>query len=397
MHDLTTTFRLLDVRHAQPSREKVWFDSFRVTNSLSAVRRILQESPDLGALVNNTAHPGGAPVLLIVCEEGPLEVVDFLLGQEPDLEAKDSHGKTALLAAADYGYGQSVCRLVDAGARIDVRDSNGQSFREKVSKVLRSQREYLGWDIRFDGVNNNAGRSHRQKREREISALQSLVEYYAIHEAQAFTERQRRTRCDIYGLSQAEQFMNDCGITRRGTICHMLQGISATPTSNIWKTVACLVRGTALPYTLAVSGYAVDLYGGRDGALDRPRWMKMVFRLASLVDHTLPVHQHDVEDHLGSYFACHTEKQLLAFALWTHSTMLADAEQQGDLGVCETPSLSMLPMEIFIGRPAQETAYVCDDCAKFCGKLAGKLSSNLSHFVVDRDGVTTSQSWQPSA
>jgi len=95
----------------------------------------------------------------------------------------------------------------------------------------------------------------------------------------------------------------------------MLQRISATLTSSAWKTVACLVRGTALSYTLAVSGYAADLYGGRDGALDRSRWSKMVFCLASLVDHTLPIHQHDEEDHSGSYFTYHAEKRLLAFAL----------------------------------------------------------------------------------
>jgi len=36
-HDLTTTFQFLNVRHAQLSRRKVWFDIHCVTNSLSAV------------------------------------------------------------------------------------------------------------------------------------------------------------------------------------------------------------------------------------------------------------------------------------------------------------------------------------------------------------------------
>jgi hypothetical protein len=61
-------------------------------------------------------------------------------------------------------------------------------------------------------------------------------------------------------------------------ISEMLRKMARTPGSSEWKTIACLARGTVLPYTLAVSGYSDGPFGSHDGALDRPTWTQKVFQ-----------------------------------------------------------------------------------------------------------------------
>lgn len=128
----------------------------------------------------------------------------------------------------------------------------------------------------------------------------------------------------------------------------MLRRISETPLSSDRTSVGCLTRGTALPYTVAVSGYTSGIFGTRDGALDRLLWLERVFQLAGLIDHSLPANSYDEPSHPGSSNACHVEKQLLAYVVWVHSAALGDEDERESLSVYEAPSPSRLPLEVFV-------------------------------------------------
>jgi hypothetical protein len=125
------------------------------------------------------------------------------------------------------------------------------------------------------------------------------------------------------------------------------------PLSDDRKTVACFARGIAFPYTFAVSVYKRGLFGFHDGALDCPTWRKNIFQLANLLDHDLERHPLDKEGRPDSLYTCYVEKQLLAFMLWNHTTVMGDVEEKAQLDRCEPSSLSKLHVDIFIWKPAK--------------------------------------------
>lgn len=75
------------------------------------------------------------------------------------------------------------------------------------------------------------------------------------------------------------------------------------------KTVACLARGTVFPRNFAVSGYSTSV---PDGTLHSPTWKQHVFDLANVIGHDLKADYCDETGKIGSFLACHSEKQLLA-------------------------------------------------------------------------------------
>ena len=62
------------------------------------------------------------------------EVIRMLLGAGADIEAKESHGGTALMAAAWIGHLPAVETLLEAGADVNVRDNYGDTALRKAKK-----------------------------------------------------------------------------------------------------------------------------------------------------------------------------------------------------------------------------------------------------------------------
>jgi ankyrin repeat protein len=58
-------------------------------------------------------------------EAQAIEAIDIMLGQGLDVNAADSRGRTALHGAALLGHDEVVQALVERGARLDIRDSEG--------------------------------------------------------------------------------------------------------------------------------------------------------------------------------------------------------------------------------------------------------------------------------
>ena len=103
--------------------------------------RLLQLLLDVGtdpnALGPNPNRASSQPkrsALIVAAECRNLYAVDALLKAGADTEAKDHHGRTALIKmvgqqpiATKYGYGDIVGRLIQGGANLDATDNNGNT------------------------------------------------------------------------------------------------------------------------------------------------------------------------------------------------------------------------------------------------------------------------------
>jgi ankyrin repeat protein len=57
-----------------------------------------------------------------------MDVAEIILNKKPDIEAKNSHGQSALLVAVTYGYADVVRILLSHGAQVDaMHGSTGQT------------------------------------------------------------------------------------------------------------------------------------------------------------------------------------------------------------------------------------------------------------------------------
>jgi ankyrin repeat protein len=65
--------------------------------------------------------------LILAAERGHLPVVKLILGQKPDLEAKDDSGNTALIAASAMGHTAIVRLLLDRGANPNAKNKEEES------------------------------------------------------------------------------------------------------------------------------------------------------------------------------------------------------------------------------------------------------------------------------
>lgn len=390
--DIVTAFEALSVRALGECKEKELFDSYCVTNNVKSAQSILDRSNNPEALINEVCI-SGKPILLAACEEGHLEVVGFLLKHSADLEATNESGKTALIASISNGYGRIACMLIRAGARIDVVNTDGQPLLNLSRYALQRHEEFRGMELHPVYADSLATRTRLRKRELEISALRDIIDECELQEAIRLAERKRQRLVTLHGEYQANRFIETNTFDQAEIISEMLRKMARTPRQSEWKTTACLTRGTALPYTLAVSGYSDGPFGSHDGALDRPTWTRKAFQLADLLGHELPGDQLDEEGRPGSFYACHAEKQVLSFMIWNHTTALGDVDEVAPLDRCEAPSLSQLHVEIFVWQPARKLPYICFDCAEFCAKAAEKFKMSLSLLLVHESNVELAQSW----
>ncbi len=70
------------------------------------------------AIAPSSSPPKAEGELQRAAERGDLQGLRAILALHPDLEARDTYGKTALLAALDREEGDAALLLIDAGARI---------------------------------------------------------------------------------------------------------------------------------------------------------------------------------------------------------------------------------------------------------------------------------------
>ncbi|SMY24988.1 unnamed protein product [Zymoseptoria tritici ST99CH_1A5] len=164
------------------------------------------------------------------------------------------------------------------------------------------------------------------------------------------------------------------------------------------RTVACMFRGRALPNKVAVSGWNPLYLGPAEDTLDRAFWTDQVFKLAEVLSYDLPKRHTYDQGRSGSYYACHSEKQLLAYLVYHHTTTFLDLDEfnevqsQQDRRIlaavqdCEPPSLKNMRVKIFVCQPERSNAYICGDCENFCKVVEDRYGMTVSfHRITQND------------
>jgi ankyrin repeat protein len=91
---------------------------------LRRIRALLKDSPDL---INAKALESGWTPLQAAASRGQLVVLQFLLENHANLEARDGSSQTALLLAAGEGHKRAVELLLEAGADIEAESKSGST------------------------------------------------------------------------------------------------------------------------------------------------------------------------------------------------------------------------------------------------------------------------------
>ena len=87
---------------------------------ITTVNFLVEEGADIEAK-NNEGH---IPLVWASCC-GYLEIVEFIVDKGADIEAKDEHGHTPLIIASEFGHIKVVKFLIERGADIEAKDNDG--------------------------------------------------------------------------------------------------------------------------------------------------------------------------------------------------------------------------------------------------------------------------------
>lgn len=88
---------------------------------LRAVRAIVERSPGL----LRSADDSGFTPLHIAATAGRVEIVDYLLAQGCDVEARNAEGRTPLFQTVPLARGEAFVRLLEKGANLNALDGQG--------------------------------------------------------------------------------------------------------------------------------------------------------------------------------------------------------------------------------------------------------------------------------
>ena len=193
-----------------------------------------------------------------------------------------------------------------------------------------------------DEKRKSTNQKRLRKREEETAALELIVEHIEILETRRRVSAELQRIAAIHGDQQMIHVGQHGSIDSALIVSRILCKIFDTPRMTDWKTVGCLIRGTALPYTFAVSGYNAEL---QDGALSRLVWVPRVFQLADVISYELRAHD--------------------------------DLEDPEKLHGLPPPSISGLDVEICVCQPGTGNVFVCLDCVRFCDRIAYRFGFDL--------------------
>ncbi|KAH0423709.1 hypothetical protein CcaCcLH18_12005 [Colletotrichum camelliae] len=245
---------------------------------------------------------GNTALHLAACEAS-YEMVRLLLqkGAKPDAVNKD--GRVPLMEAALWGRLRNVELLLEHGANKDIVCAcHGQRLQAvDFARPLR---------------NNSKERYSRTRGRYKEDAYQRDLDREAI------------VRLLSESLEERLPILSSFAFTRPPEDENLLTLISNFDIPNKWKTVAVLYRGSQLPTVAAMSGWAheedSDVHvGGRE-------WTMEVCQLCDFIGYPLAPHQRD-RGQPGRYYACHAEKQLVAFFVNKHLFLSKEVEKDADI------------------------------------------------------------------
>jgi len=100
-----------------------YLQEFSRRGDLDGVQEVITEHPEL----KDELAPAGLNALHSAASAGHIDVVDFLISANVDVNAKSNRGDTALHFAAHRGLVDVILKLVEAGADADIANNAGET------------------------------------------------------------------------------------------------------------------------------------------------------------------------------------------------------------------------------------------------------------------------------
>ncbi|KAL2106757.1 hypothetical protein VUR80DRAFT_6241 [Thermomyces stellatus] len=317
-----------------------WALKAAVTGDVEFLREYLQTSPEAdiflwGVEAYERGRVTGRTALQMAACEGHPGVVDLLLRKGADPNAQDESGRTPLMEAALWGRLENVCLLLESGADRDlVSVRNGQRL-----KAVDFARESEG-----NSAERNSNEGYREdvlERDRDRKEIVRLL---------GVPEQRRRDQRTLWGAYHIGDPNRDDLVT---LVTHF-------DLPNPWKTVGVMYRPGGFAPVTSMSGWS---HKGLNTRIAGEDWTDEVLKLCEAVGFSLTRDDKMDRGVPGRFYACHTEKQLIAYFVKSHVFLDSRLKQRsGKPGISGNGSLDDLMGQLSIaGKLAEPNKDALDD------------------------------------
>lgn len=310
-----------------------------IFGKLGAVSQYLETSTEAKLFLHGKDKTGNTTLIMAAAEQSD-EMVSLLLQKGADVDAANNDGRTALMEAALWGRLRSVKALLESNASKSAKDCHGRSAIDLAQPTRRNEKERYS-------RSSLAAADNVPERDSDRRHIAILLGDSNAEKRHAYTRPLSESERNNYFFRKSESEMV---ITLHGPI-------ERYPVPQIKKTAAVLDRGDQFARISATSGWGVGSLPPNDK--DMPSWTEQVYYIASIIGHRFEEPQDLSWDQgkPGQFYACHSEKKLIAYFLDKHVFLPKDRQPD------QTLEDSILEVETSLQEGKQLSiawARVCD-------------------------------------